>query len=210
MRVVKDAQERKNEILDVAEELFATNGFDQTSTNDILARVGIARGTLYYHFKSKEDILDAIIERIVRRLMANASLVASDTTIPVLDRVTLAVAALNVDTSIGNEVMVQVHNPQNALMHQKLQESLIGGIVPILSKLVEEGIKEGILNTNYPDEAVEMIMLYSNIAFDDLMEQTPDKMQRRIEAFICNTERILGAEPGSMKDAIMNIFLRQK
>ena len=64
MRVVKEAKERRNEILDVAERLFATKGFDNTSTNDILDEVGIARGTLYYHFKSKEDILDAMIERI--------------------------------------------------------------------------------------------------------------------------------------------------
>ena len=73
MRIVKEAEERKNEILDVAEELFGTYGFDHTSTNDILNRVGIARGTLYYHFKSKEDILDAVIQRIVTKGMTKAS-----------------------------------------------------------------------------------------------------------------------------------------
>ena len=52
MRVVKEAEERKNEILDVAERLFGTKGFDGTSTGDILNEIGIAWGTLYYHFKS--------------------------------------------------------------------------------------------------------------------------------------------------------------
>ena len=47
MRIVKDAEERREEILDVAERLFGTKGFDHTSTNDILAEIGIARGTLY-------------------------------------------------------------------------------------------------------------------------------------------------------------------
>ena len=64
MRVVKEAEERRSEILDVAEKLFCTKGYDNTSTNDILNQVGIARGTLYYHFKSKEDILDGMIERL--------------------------------------------------------------------------------------------------------------------------------------------------
>lgn len=50
----KEAEEPKKEILDVAEELFIAKGYDNTSTTDILERVGIARGTLYYHFKSKE------------------------------------------------------------------------------------------------------------------------------------------------------------
>ncbi|MEI3178564.1 MAG: helix-turn-helix domain-containing protein [Lachnospiraceae bacterium] len=68
MRVVKEAEERKNEILDVAERLFGEKGFDNTSTNDILEEIGIARGTLYYHFKSKEDILDAMIERMTEQL----------------------------------------------------------------------------------------------------------------------------------------------
>ncbi len=54
MRVIKDADQGKNEILDAAEHLFGTKGFDKTSTTDILNETGIARGTLYYHFKSKE------------------------------------------------------------------------------------------------------------------------------------------------------------
>ena len=47
MRVVKEAVERRNEILDVAEILFCTQGYDNTSTNDIQAEIGIARVTLY-------------------------------------------------------------------------------------------------------------------------------------------------------------------
>ncbi len=50
----KESEERRNEILDAVDELFGQKGFDGTSTNGILEKVGIARGTLYYHFKSKE------------------------------------------------------------------------------------------------------------------------------------------------------------
>ncbi|MGE5677914.1 MAG: TetR/AcrR family transcriptional regulator, partial [Pseudomonadota bacterium] len=72
MRIVKEAEERKNEILDAADSLFAQKGFDGTSTNDILEKVGIARGTLYYHFKSKEDIMDALIDRYNTRHLGAA------------------------------------------------------------------------------------------------------------------------------------------
>jgi len=53
MRITKNADERKNEILDVAGELFSQKGFDGTSISDIIEKVGVARGTVYYHFKSK-------------------------------------------------------------------------------------------------------------------------------------------------------------
>ena len=54
---------RREEILDAAEELFVTKGYEQATTVDIMQKVGIAKGTLYYHFTSKEEILDALIER---------------------------------------------------------------------------------------------------------------------------------------------------
>ncbi|MBR2570065.1 MAG: TetR/AcrR family transcriptional regulator, partial [Paenibacillus sp.] len=95
MRVVKEADERRNEILDAADELFAQKGFDGTSTNDILEKVGIARGTLYYHFKSKEEILDSLIERYNVRLLCAAQEVASDKSIPIVERIIRVVMALN-------------------------------------------------------------------------------------------------------------------
>lgn len=206
MRVVKEAEERKNEILDVAEVLFASKGYDNTSTNDILKEVNIARGTLYYHFKSKEDILDAIISRMETALIGRAKAVASDKSIPVLERMTMAIQALNVDSNIGSEVLAQVHKPQNALMHQKMQESLIKGVVPIITELCIEGVEAGILNTDYPAQAVEMIMIYSSVAFDDRVELSPDELKLKVAGFIANTERILGAKPGSMSEAILKLF----
>ena len=167
MRVVKEAAERRKEILDVAEELFVTKGYDKTSTNDILDRIGIARGTLYYHFKSKEDILNAMIERINTSLIARAQTIASDASIPVIDRFVMTIAGLKVDSEIGQEIIDQVHKPQNALMHQKMQKNLIEGIVPVIVRLVEEGKSQGIFNMNYPAETIEMLILYSGTVFDD-------------------------------------------
>ena len=209
MRVVKDAEERRNEILDVAEELFGNKGFDQTSTNDILEKGGIARGTLYYHFKSKEDILDAMIERMTNQLLTVSMKIANQQTVPVLERLVRTIMALNVDNNLGNEVMQQVHKPQNALMHQKMQEKLVSGITPIVTKLVEEGISQGMFHTDFPGEAVEMCMIYSNTAFDDLFEQSEERMQQRIDGFIYNVERLLGTEEGALKNALMEIFIKR-
>ena len=206
MRVVKEDEERKNEILDAAEKLFGAKGFDHTSTNDILNEIGIARGTLYYHFKSKEDILDAMIERITRQLIAKATDIVQKKEIPVLQRLTMTIMTLNVNNELGLEVMQQVHKPQNALMHQKMQETLLSGVNPLITGLIEEGIQQDIFRTDYPAEAVEMTMLYSSTAFDSMTVYTEEERQRKIVAFIYNLEQLLGMEHGSMQSAILPIF----
>lgn len=206
MRVVKEAIERRNEILDAAEELFVTKGYDKTSTNDILDRVGIARGTLYYHFKSKEDILNAMIERINDSLIAKAKMIAADTSVPVIDRLVMTIASLNVETDIGHEIIGEVHKPQNALMHQKMQENLTSGIVSVLLELAEEGVRQGLFNIKYPAETIEMLVLYSNIAFDDYHEKNSPSMEKKIAAFLYNTEKLLGAREGSLQKELRKLF----
>ena len=83
-----------------------------------------------------------------------------------LERLTKAILPLNVESRIGVEMMEQVHRPQNALMHQKMQATLLAGIHPILTELVEEGIQQGIFPARYPESAVEVTILYANTAFD--------------------------------------------
>ena len=212
MRIVKEAEARREEILDAAEKLFAAKGFDNTSTGDILDAVGIARGTLYYHFKSKEDILDGVIQRITAHLMQAAGRIVRQKELPVLERLTKAILALNVESRIGVEIMEQVHRPQNALMHQKMQATLLAGINPILTELVKEGIGQGIFHTQYPESAVEMTVLYANTAFDELNVAglSPGQQERKIAGFIYNLERLMGMTEGSLQEAIMAIFRGSK
>ncbi len=206
MRVAKSAEERKNEILDVAEQLFVEKGFDNTSTNDIINEIGIARGTLYYHFKSKEEILDTIVERIRCEKITEAAAIVADRKIPMLERLTGSVLALNIEGEVGVEVLEQIHKPQNALLHQKIQERIVNGVAPVIAKLIEEGNTAGIFDTKYPLEAVEMILTYSSTAFDELAGLSPAEIEKKSKAFIYHTERILGAEEGSLTAAIMKIF----
>ena len=151
MRVVKEAEERKNEILDAAERLFGEKGFDSTSTTDILNEIGIARGTLYYHFKSKEEILDAMIERTVKRLAEKAEKIISEKDTPILQRLTKMMLALKVDDkNFSHELLKQAHRPQNALMHQKMQTCILSEINPLITDLIQESIVQGICKTDYP------------------------------------------------------------
>lgn len=208
MRIVKEGNERRKEILDVAEKLFCTKGYDNASTNDILAEIGIARGTLYYHFKSKEEILDAIIERIIDEIERKVAAVAMNEEMPVLQRFTLAVLSGNVDTEVGNMVMEEFHKPQNALMHQKVEEKLLAAITPYFVKIIKDGIAQGIMQSEYPEEAVEMSLSYANRTFDDKVEYTAEEKIQKVKGFIYNVELMLHMEKDSLFETMLPMFYR--
>lgn len=200
----KEAEERKKEILDIAEELFTTKGYDNTSTTDILERVGIARGTLYYHFKSKEEILDALIDRIMQEIVHNVKLaLLGNVTAP--QKIILFIGAMKVDSAIGKEITEYAHKPQNALMHQKIQNSLLRVVTPIVAEILKEGIEEGCFSTNYPEEVAEMLLVYSSVVFDDMNEIAKVEREKKVAGFVFNMERLLGMKTGSLSEIINHI-----
>ena len=203
MRVVKDAITRRNEILDRAEELFLQKGFDQTSTNDILDAVGIARGTLYYHFRSKEEVMDALILRYGDRYMMSAAAIAGDTSIPLVERIFRVIGSMHFREKNKEDVLAHVHKPQNALMHQKLHRMTIEHMLPIFTGLVNEGIGDGIFETPFPEESVEMILYYAIIALDEADGAiSTEGSATKYFAMIYNMERMLKAKEGLLTNAM--------
>ena len=198
MRILKDAEVRKNEILDVAADLFNRDGFDKTTISAIIDKAEIARGTIYYHFKSKEDILDALIQRHNTALLNAAKQIAADKSIPVLERLFRTLMAMNSNKDGSSELIQQMHKPQNALMHQKTHQAMLELIPPILMVIIEDGIKEGLFNTPYPYESLEMVVAHINLVFDDYLgKRTNEELLKKVQAFIFNIERMFGAKPGS-------------
>lgn len=206
MRIVKDSAERRTQILDVSEELFASKGYVSTSTNDIIEKVGIARGTLYYHFKSKEEILDAVVLRFTNNLIKKAREVSKDTSIPLLDRISLTMKSLSSDTPLGRELLSEIHKSENALLHQKVQDIMISNIALIFEQMIKEGNEQGLFNCSYPFVVADMIITYSYIAFDSTREISLEDKKLLINGFIVNIERLLGVAEGTLVNSILKIF----
>lgn len=200
MRIVKEAKVRKEEILNAAEALFAAKGYDGTSTSDILSAVGIARGTLYYHFPTKEAILDEVVVRFSDTLVEKARKVAGNREIPLLERITLTMTSLSADDELALSLMTELHKKENVLLHKKVNERLLSSVVTIFTSLIEEGNEDGLFSVEYPKETAEMIMTYSQSAFDE------GESQEKILAFIDNVEKLLCVQKGTMAECIANIF----
>lgn len=150
--------------------------------------------------------MDALIERYSVRILGAAKEIAADKTIPINKRIIGVVMALNISGRGGKEIMEHIHQPQNALMHQKIQKIILDGVTPILTEIIYEGIKQGLLSTPFPYECMEMVVTYANTVFDDdMVKMTNEERSSRIQGFVFNAERLLGAKSGSLME-VMQMF----
>ncbi len=195
MAVSKEYNERRNEILDVAGRLFGTKGYEKCTINDILHAVGIAKGTFYYYFKSKEEVLDAIIDRVNQIIVSRAEKAASDPELPLEMKLFHIILSLSVESEVDHELMEGLHKPENALMHQKSINSMVTGIAPILIRVVKEGISQGIFSSDFPEEYIHIFLASSLTLLDDGVFEFSEKEQQQIlRALIALLEKMLGVE----------------
>lgn len=203
---MREKSDRKEEILTVASELFMKKGYDGTSMADILREVDIAKGTLYYHFPSKEAILDAMIERVNQQIFSKAEQIAGQKDIPLKERLIQTVLALRVENENGS-IKEEIHKPQNALLHQKSQILCLKWMTNLLTGLFEEGVSSGEFHIRYPREAAKMIILFGMFALDEeYLPQEEDRMEDMISGFIDQAERLLGVQEGELKPYFIKMF----
>ncbi|EJV85809.1 TetR/AcrR family transcriptional regulator [Bacillus mycoides] len=211
MRIVKEYRERRNEILETAERLFITKGYTKTTVNDILKEIGIAKGTFYHYFKSKEEVMDEIIMRIIKADVAKAKAIVSNPNIPVLDKLFRVLMEQSPKSGdVKDKMIEQFHQPNNAEMHQKSIVQSIIHLSPVLAEILEQGIAEGIFSTPYPQETIELLLSSAQVIFDEgLFQWKPEEMMRRAKAYIKMMEASVGAKEGAF-DYMVEVLIKQK
>ena len=200
MKIIKEGEVRKREILVAARELFVKKGYDQTAVNDILKIVDIAKGTFYYYFASKEEVLEAIILDIVEEGARRAEKILKDKSIPLVNRIMLAIMAQAPEFEGSDEIKEQIHKVENAKLEQLYTREMLKRMTPVLQEPVTEGVDREIFHMEYPTESIESILLLGHMMFDcDVFEWEMEEYPQKIQAFLCNAERILGTKAGELK-----------
>ncbi len=189
---MKKGEKRKQELIRIAYQMFVSKGYEHTSVDDIIREAGIAKGTCYYYFKSKEQMLEEVIEMMLQAEAEKAKAVLrADLSVP--EKIVGIIASIQI-TQEEQTIDDALHQPENILMHNKIRERIYDLIVPILSEAAEEGVKEGLFFCDHIPERVRMIMILSSDLFDDHHPFDPVVT----DVFIDTVEKILGAAPGTM------------
>lgn len=188
---MKKGEKRKKELLKIAYDMFLTQGYENTSVDEIIERAQIAKGTYYYHFQSKEQMLEEVIDMMIDSETKMAEqIITMD--IPVPQKIVMMITSMK-PTEAEQPIKNALFQPENVLMHHKVRKKLITVITPLLSEVIKEGVNEGIFECDNITERVKMLLIISDGTFNE-----GSFSERDISVFIDMTEKLLGAERGTM------------
>ncbi len=183
---------RKNELIKIAYELFVTKGYENTSVDEIIAKAKIAKGTYYYHFESKEQILEEVINMMIDNGIERAKQVVNSN-LKLEEKLVYTILALRVSKE-EKSVQNAIHTKENIILHKKINDKIIDEATPLISSIVKEAKKDGlfIMDDNV-EERVRMTLILSNEMFDHI-----NVTKESVEVFIDTLEKIYGAKKGTL------------
>ena len=162
MRDVKDPEIRRAEIMDAAMLLFMEKGYTNTTTQDIVDKVNISRGVLYYHFKNKEDSLYCLVERYSEKLLREIHVIINDDDKTAIEKIRAFIDATIISTdnvsAEGTELQKTVDLEENRYMLDKLSHKLIEKLTIYFERIINQGISEKVFSVKYPSETAEFLM----------------------------------------------------
>ncbi len=199
VRITKRPEERRQEIVIAARRLFEAEGYDKVTMQRIVEEVGIAKGTVFYYFESKEELLKAVVEYIIEEDSTRKRLLIEKTGGNALDKIR-AVMQLDSMALKYPTILESLHNVENSAMHTQLLAVMINNEAHLYETLIAQGCDEGIFQTDHPLECAEFII--SGIQFltdQGIYPWSESDLMRRVRAFPLLVEAILKAKPGSFQ-----------
>lgn len=201
--------EKRKEILNAAQRLVYTKGYERMTIGDILAELQISSGAFYHYFDSKPAVLAALIDHIRETSEQPLLPIVHDPHLTALEKLQAFFSTID-NLRLAHKADIVAlgrvwYNDDNAIVRQKVDEAVVKQRAPLLTAIVQQGVQEGVFTTPYPDQAGEIIlallqgMANAHVRLLLFPEPELDEAQRA-EAIItthaaCMTaiERVLGA-----------------
>lgn len=218
-RITKEYHVRKNELLDAAQELFFTKGYKQTSIESIIKKIGVAKGTFYYYFKSKEDLLDKLTYKMSKKILEEVKKIVEKDDLNAIDKLNQAYAVAG-SVKLENMELLKVllkafYNDRNLFFRHKMFMSSMEILAPEFSKIIRQGVNEKVFNTPFPDEAARLIFEIANTFSGKIpqlimdLDKNPEnlnKVEKEYRVYENAIERIVGAEEGTVEIVNRNVL----
>jgi AcrR family transcriptional regulator len=210
-RITKDPDERRHELIACAQRLFYSKGYERTTVGDIVAELGVAKGTFYYYFDSKLAILETMVDEVISQSIMLLHEIVADETLSVLEKWARAfqvVAAWKAERKAELLVMLHVmHMDENLILRYKMQARAVQLLSPEFARIIAQGVEEGVFETEFVEESAGITLSIMQSLADPLYDillnpgyyQEPIALvQHHYAAVETAIERVLGAPRGSL------------
>jgi AcrR family transcriptional regulator len=212
IRVLKAPAVRRAELIDCAQRLFLTRGYERTTINDVIDAAGLSKGAFYHHFRSKEDMLEAIAGRFAEASVSFTRDLQADRSLNALQR-------LNLLLSLGRDwkrehiaelraMLITLLYPENAVLYHRIVGAASAVLAPALAEIIEQGEAEGVFDAGEPQMAAEVLLGLSigrrALVIDALAEAERDvdaglaMIVERVRAEEAVINRLLGLQSGAV------------
>ncbi len=203
---------RKAAIIETAESLFYSKGYENTSIQDVLDALNLSKGGFYHHFESKLALLDAICEKRVEHSANECRLAIAENKFKGINKLNCALSYSSYLKDSSGEfiaIMLKVGYREGAVMlrdHMKM--ATITLLNTIVREAVEEGVAGNIFFAKYTDELGSIILsliasLTDEISLlsvgeNDIRDRTA-RIQHKIDAYQYTIETLLNAPHGAIR-----------
>jgi AcrR family transcriptional regulator len=201
----------RNKILEAASRLVYTTGYEQMSIHDILAELQISKGAFYHYFDSKQDLLEALIERLASQAIQLMTPIAQDEHLNATEKLLRVFDSAARWKTARKEYLLSLvkiwYTDDNAILRLKTQAAVMPLVTPLITSIIRQGIGEGVFHTIYPEHSCEIVfsllMCMGDSMSKQLLQPEPDQETLQyLEALTATyqdaMERILGAAPNSL------------
>ena len=180
-----DREARRAGLVSAASAVFTEKGVGGATVSDIVKAAGVAQGTFYLYFDSKDDVVLAVAERL-----GDAMLEGIERAVAAPDRSAVEKLAALRDVFGDSAVLTDsaelieiVHGPGNRVIHDRLTDHLTPRLVAIVERIVEQGVDEGAFAV--PDVHAAAWFVLGGLQSAELsgvpLEQMPDALSSIIE-----------------------------
>ena len=175
------SQAMREKILNTSTQLFIQKGSEKTSMQDIAQTAGISKGAIYHHFKSKDEIVLAVLrsrqelmeEEMKQWLKATENLTGRE------QLQTILKSNLESQTARATDGIVGEYEKDAGFILTMMRDNLRIG-APLVSDIIKKGMADGSLRTQYPDQAAEVFLLLVNFwMHGTIFESDPEKLPER-------------------------------
>ncbi|HEY1351082.1 MAG TPA: TetR/AcrR family transcriptional regulator [Ktedonobacteraceae bacterium] len=204
--------QRRNAILDAAQRAVITRGYEQMAIADLLSELQISSGAFYHYFDSKPALLLALVERMGDEVEQVVLPIVHAPEPGALEKLQRFFAALD-QWKFAHKRLILAYLPvwysdENAIVRHKLYQARVKRLRPWLEVIIEQGAREGVFTTLYPDQAARMVISlledlgYASVELlltEQLSPEDLQRLQRILLAAADALERLLGAPPACLQ-----------